>query len=302
MSRHVMVPLDGSRFAETAIPAALRLTEATGCCLELVMVQELGPVFAMEAWEAAYPEAARTYLNDVVARLSNGSQRDIKTTVLVGRPASELDERSRESTADLIVMATHGRGPLSRVWLGSVADELMRHTRTPILLVRPEDKDKVDLTDRPSFQHVLVPLDGSERAEAVVAQAVTLARGPEGQYTLLRVVRYPDELVSAYVPGTIQMSQQVVDEGIREANIYLDGIATRMRQDGLEVETRVLVDSRPASAILSYADDHEVDLIAMATHGRGGVPRAVMGSVTDKVVRGAHRPVLVVRPAEEAES
>ena len=94
----------------------------------------------------------------------------------------------------------------------------------------------------------------------------------------------------------------MVDEGIREANVYLDRIAARMKQDGFEVETRVLVDSRPASAILSYADDHEVDLIAMATHGRGGVPRAVMGSVTDKVVRGAHRPVLVVRPAEEAES
>lgn len=302
MSRHVMVPLDGSSFAETALPAALRLTEATGSSLELVMVQELGPVFAMEAWEAAYPEAARTYLDDVVARMSNGSAREIETTVLVGRPASELDERSRESTTDLIVMATHGRGPVSRVWLGSVADELMRHTRTPILLVRPEHKEKVDLTDRPSFQRVLIPLDGSERAEAVLAEAVSLARGADGHYTLLRVVRYPDELVSAYVPGTIQMSQQVVDEGIREANVYLERVATRMRQDGLEVENRVLVDSRPASAILTYADENEIDLIAMATHGRGGVPRAVMGSVTDKVVRGAHRPVLVVRPAEEAES
>ncbi len=98
------------------------------------------------------------------------------------------------------------------------------------------------------------------------------------------------------------MSQQVVDEGIREAEVYLKRVATRMRQDGLEVENRVLVDSRPASAILTYADENEIDLIAMATHGRGGVPRAVMGSVTDKVVRGAHRPVLVVRPAEEAES
>ena len=295
MQRHVMVPLDGSKFAETALPTALRLTESPGSSIELVMVQEVGPVFAVEAWEAAYPEAAGSYLDELTASLEAGDRR-IETSVLVGSPVAELENRARDGDADFVVMSTHGRGPVSRIWLGSVANELVRHAPVPMVMVRPEEKKDVDLTHRPDFSHVLVPLDGSEHAEGILAPAAAFGRDFDARYTLLRVVRYPDELVSAYVPGTIQMSQQVVDEGVRDATAYLDRVVARLRTEGLDVEARVVVDSRPASAILCYAEDHAVDLIAMATHGRTGVQRAVMGSVTDKVVRGAHTPVLVVRP------
>jgi nucleotide-binding universal stress UspA family protein len=291
-----MVPLDGSKFAETALPTALRITEKPGSSIELVMVQELGPVFAMEAWEAAYPEAARTYLDELIVRLGDLGERKVESTVLMGRPAAELDVRARESETDLIVMATHGRGPVSRVWLGSVADELVRHTPSPVLLVRPDRREETEAAEKVSFEHVLIPMDGSPCAEAIVEVATSLGRSFGSRYTLLRIVRYPDELVSAYVPGTIQMSQQVVDEGIRTSRDYLDEMSGKLRAEGFQIDTRVLVDSRPASAILSFAEDEEVDLIAMATHGRSGMSRAVMGSVTDKVVRGAHRPVLVVRP------
>ena len=117
MQRHVMVPLDGSRFAEMALPTALRLTESAGSSLELVMVQEVGPVFAVEAWEAAYPEAARSYLDQLTAGLEAGNRR-IETSVLVGRPVEELEKRAQDGGADFVVMSTHGRGPLSRIWLG----------------------------------------------------------------------------------------------------------------------------------------------------------------------------------------
>lgn len=295
MKRHVMVPLDGSKFAEAALPTALVMTPEPGDVLELVLVQEVGPAFALEAWEGAYPEAARSYLSEVAGRLDAG-ERNVITTVLVGRPATELDARAREAGADLVVMATHGRGALSRFWLGSVADELIRHAHTPVLLIRPGDEASEGATVALNRGRVLVPLDGSERAEAALDAVKALPRATEAHYVLLRIVRYPDELVSAYMPGTIQMSQQVVDEGLREGKAYMDRLSARLRSDGLEVETRVSVESRPASAILSFAEENGIDLIAMATHGRGGVPRAVMGSVTDKIVRGAHVPVLVVRP------
>lgn len=293
--RRVIVPLDGSGFAEAALPAALALTPEPGDRLDFVLVQEVGPAFAIDAWLEAYPEAAQRYLGEVAARLDAG-ERTIETTVLTGRPAAELETRARKTGADLIVMATHGRGPVSRFWLGSVADELIRHSHIPVLLIRPSDSEEEGESTFTLPRRVLIPLDGSERAEAAFDALRTLPLEPEASYTLLRVVRYPDELVSAYMPSTIQLNQEVVEEGRREAEAYMDRVSRRLQNGGRQVETQVLVESRPAASILAFADDNECDLIALATHGRGGVPRAVMGSVTDKIVRGTRLPILVVRP------
>jgi nucleotide-binding universal stress UspA family protein len=179
-----------------------------------------------------------------------------------------------------------------------VTDEFIRHSHTPVLLVRPPDDGEDGMHVAPDLGRVLVPLDGSERAEKVLEALKALPGATEAHYTLLRIVRYPDELVSAYMPGTVHMSQQVVEEGLREAKAYMTELSARLRAEGLEVETQVSVESRPAASILCFAEDHDIDLIAVATHGRGGVPRVVMGSVTDKIVRGARVPVLVVRSVE----
>jgi nucleotide-binding universal stress UspA family protein len=293
MTRHVMVPLDGSGFAEAALAKGAEMTGAAGDVLELVLVQEVGPPFALEAWHDVYPEAARKYLDGVAERVQ-AEGRTVQTTVLLGRPATELETRAKQAGADLVVMATHGRGPMSRFWLGSVTDEFVRHTHTPVLLVRPEEGGEQPASAPP--YKVMIPLDGSELAESVLGTIRALPGMEQAEFTLVRIVRYPDELVSAYMPGTVQMSHQVVEEGLNEAHTYIDALAARLATEGLDVKTHVSVESRPAASILCFAEDHDMDMIAMATHGRGGLTRTVMGSVTDKIVRGAHVPVLVVRP------
>jgi len=296
MKRHVLVPLDGSDLSEAALPMARRLTRSSGSVLELVTVYDRGSI-PVEEWDSAYPEIARSYLDRIAGELTaDGST--VETSFLVGNPADQIRALAAKQESDFVVMSTHGRGPFSRFWLGSVTDDLVRTMPAPLVLIRPEDESAEG--EEPGLINVLVTLDGSENAEAVLPTAAAMGHDFGAHYTLLRVIRYPDELVSAYMPNSVQLSQQVVDEGVRNAKAYLEPLVAKLREEGLEADARVVVDSRPASAIIGYAQDQNMDLIAMATHGRGGVTRALMGSVTDKVVRGAHTPVLVVRSTEEA--
>jgi nucleotide-binding universal stress UspA family protein len=145
---------------------------------------------------------------------------------------------------------------------------------------------------------ILVALDGSALSEEILSRAVALGEPFGSTYLLGRVVAYPIEIASPYLPHTVQMNQVVV-QGAREAALgYLDEQAELLRARGLTVDTAVLIDTQAGHGILRLAEDHDVDVIAMATHGRGGVSRAVLGSAADKVIRGAHRPVLVHRPAK----
>lgn len=292
MYKRIMVPLDGSSFSETAIPVALSIAERRGARIDLVTVPEMPPETDDQGRAR---EAATEYLERIGQQVRGDRDVDVQTTLLQGLIASTLEEFATGNDTDLIVMATHGRGSFSRLWLGSVADEMVRHAPSPVLLVRPDDHGKEAARRFSHLRHVLLPLDGSEGAEAIVEHA--LAIGVEGQtrYTLLRVVQHPEEPISVYLPDTIQMTR-AAEEVERQAEQYLERVATELRSRGAEVDTDILLDSHTGTAILRYADEHAVDLVAMATHGRGGLTRTVLGSVTDKVVRGADKPILIYRP------
>ena len=207
-----------------------------------------------------------------------------------------LQAHAAERLPGLIVMTTHGRSGLSRLWLGSVADALVRHAGAPVLLLRSDAAPPADDAG-PVFRHVLVPLDGSERAEAVVEHAARLGTSGATSYTLLSVVAPRPIAVRPY-PGTVTPidSDDLADRE-RESWTYLDGVAGRLRPSGAQVAIRVVVHPQPAVGILDAAAAERVDLIALATRGRAIVPRLVLGSVADKVMRGADCPVLLLRPS-----
>ncbi len=121
----------------------------------------------------------------------------------------------------------------------------------------------------------------------------------DAEILLHYVVHFPTEAVSSYPPDTFVMNEEIVEETSREAEKYLEGIASELEEEGWTVETRIRVDVHPASGILKTAREEGVDLVAMSTHGRGGLGRTLLGSVTDKVVRAIDRPVLTVRPDQE---
>jgi nucleotide-binding universal stress UspA family protein len=193
-------------------------------------------------------------------------------------------------------MTTHGRGPFSRFWLGSVADGLIRRAPAPLIVVRPPDENR-NQSPGPNWQprHILVALDGSTFAETVLPRTVELAKLLNADLTFVRVVEpNPVLMPSGLEPQPIILDSALLEELKTQARTYLEGIADRLRKDGLKVTCRILVADRVAPTILEEA--REFDLIAVATHGRHGITRMLLGSVTDKIVRGASGPVLVIPP------
>jgi nucleotide-binding universal stress UspA family protein len=149
------------------------------------------------------------------------------------------------------------------------------------------------------YQRILVALDGSELAEAVLPQAEGLARATGATLLLVRAVNVPATVVAATAGDTGMVSPEFLDEAIQgeeeEARTYLTTVAQRLQARGLQVSWEV-VEGEPSQALIDAARRHNCDLIAIATHGRTGLPRAVLGSVADRVVRESHLPVLLVRP------
>jgi nucleotide-binding universal stress UspA family protein len=250
-------------------------------------------------------EHERVYLERTRERLAIGTEIPITTALLDtsdssahdGSVAQVLAAQIVATATDLVVMTTHGRGGLARFWLGSVADSLLRWSTAPILLLRPDDGTP-DLERPRVIQRILIPLDGSARSEAIVEHPVALGQLMQAEYTLLRVVTpfvlgatAPFTTPTDFDPDRIRRLQA-------EAQHDLDTAAQRLQAAGATVHTRVLVSEQIAAAILEDASQHSIDLIAMSTHGRSGLARLLIGSVADKVLRGAERAVLVYRPPE----
>jgi nucleotide-binding universal stress UspA family protein len=297
MFRSILVPLDGSRFGEHALPYAVGVARRTGARIQVVHKHvPPAPIHpdGVLAREKKVPEDTRprerAYLDEVAVRLQAAGV-EASTALVEGPTVEALCEHAAGSGADLAVMTTHGRGPLSRFWMGSVADALMRRLTVPLLLVRPSEDEGPSLAEPPALRRVLVPLDGSEESEAVLGPAADLGAD---DFTLLRVVE-PLPMFGMEVPlypvqADAALSAQLTDA----AHDYLAGVAGRLRGRGPAVRTRMVVYSSAAGAILDESAGG-FDLVALETHGRGGLARLVLGSVADKVVRGAAIPVLVHR-------
>jgi nucleotide-binding universal stress UspA family protein len=304
MYRSVFLPLDGSRFSEQALPLALSLARR-GAHLEVVHVHHAAadddwvPVtpFRYEGLEASEREWSgsdrqreNAYLCNCVQNGNTSADGVTLCKILEGDVVPALEKEIEESNPDLIIMATHGRGGVSRAWLGSTADTLVRDLHKPIMLIRAKAEDApVDLrTD-----HILVPLDGSRLGESVLKHALELADAGVTRITLLRVVE-PAHVGPEFAINV--QSDAVIEERVEAAHEYLKELAAELSTEGQTVETDVVVAATAATAILNYATDNGADIICMATHGRTGVKRLLLGSVADKVMRGASVPILLYRP------
>jgi nucleotide-binding universal stress UspA family protein len=316
MYKTVLVPLDGSQFGEHALPLALDLARKAGATLRLTHVRlpvssiySEPPLFLEDELQTRFNERERSrwlgYLDGVAGRVRQAAPSVKVATVLQeGDPAETLQKDAATAGADLVVMTTHARGALGRLWLGSVADELLRHLQVPLLLVRPGN-DAPDLAAHALPRQIVIPLDGTPLAEQMVRPAVELGKLSGAGFTLLRVVK-PVAVLNPSPVGGASMGQMAADlvERLRtvqdslrkEAHTYLEGVARPLRAEGLHVLTRVSVEEQPAVAVLHEAEAQGAGLVALATHGRRGLSRLVLGSVADKVVRGAQFPILVCRP------
>jgi nucleotide-binding universal stress UspA family protein len=301
--RAVLVPVDGSNFAEHALPYGLGIARRTGATLHLALVHAPADVAAptyrlaelVELRLADEREREASYLESLTERLSpSGVQ--IQPALLNGNVAEALAAYVDEQRVDVVAMTTHGRGGLQRAWLGSTTDAMVRRCRAPLLLMRPSDdtREAHPTSDR-TFRRMLVALDGSETAERALGAALRLAITADAPIVLANVIQPRVASASPYLPHTIQPAHEELAAREQHLKCYLEEVGQREVLRGREVETRIIVDYEPALGILQLAEDTGSDLIVLGTHGRGGLRRMILGSVADKVIRGTHRTVLVHR-------
>jgi nucleotide-binding universal stress UspA family protein len=196
-----------------------------------------------------------------------------------GSASDAVLESARTLDVDLTVMATHGRTGLAHVWCGSVTETVLRRAPCPMLVVRP-----LAAAPRP-FQRILVPLDGSPLAEAILPHAVEMARRYQATLLLLRVTE------AHTFPGVDPVDAQV--RVVAEAEAYLAEVERSLAAAGVAVDCAVRY-GHATEEIIDHAERRKADLIAMSTHGRTGLPRAALGSVAETVLRASSVPLLLL--------
>lgn len=282
MFKTILVPLDGSPLGEKALPVAATLAKAAQA--HLVLMQAAG----------LHLDEARLYLEHL-ARHWQADGLPVEVTVAWEPAAEAIVSQIRSQPADLVVMSTHGRSGLSRMVFGSVAEAVVTHSPAPVLLVRAT-KDMPRLAGAP-HPTILVPLDGSEFAETALPYASVLARHLDATLILLHIVPEPIDfsIFNANTQQLLDDIEKIYQRQRRYAQRHLDQVAAHLVKTEVRVQTCV---GRGAASheILAYCDKQGVDLVVMATHGRTGVGRVVMGSVALSVLEHGHLPALLVRP------
>jgi nucleotide-binding universal stress UspA family protein len=296
MLSHLLVPLDGSRLAEAALPAAAALAQRLRARVTLLHVVERDPPREVHGEPHLHTAAeAGAYLDDVALR-AFAAVGPVACHVHEGAPdqvVASIVTQAGELTPDLIVMCTHGRGGLQRVLFGSIAQQVIQRGRTPVLLVRPTGDGGA-----PPFalRRVIVPLDGNPEHAVALPLAAALARAFGAALHLTAVVPTRATLAGQQAAAGQLMpaaTAQLLEVQAEEVEAYLVEAAERLRAEGLAVE-REVVRGDPATVIHETVVRTGADLVVLASHGRVGIEAFLAGSVASAVVKQATTPLLVV--------
>jgi nucleotide-binding universal stress UspA family protein len=301
MNPTVVVPLDGSENAEQALPYARALAQRSGGSLLLVSVVDIPVEFG--AWSMAsagmygveldkWQQESHSYLQ----RIAGEQGVTTSTVVRVGAAAAEIHTAADGAENAVIVTTSHGRTGLSRLFMGSVASKLVRESKCPIMVVRiMEQPAEV----APAFDRVLVPLDGSPFSEEGLERAVDVFGGGLTMH-LLRVVEIPTIPAAGLADGGLALNYGLIDEYMdatrEDAGTYLAAMSQKLTGEGHTVTVEVR-QGIVADEVQKAAAEQQSDVIAMATHGRGGLGRIFLGSVAQRVLQEADRPLLLTKPA-----
>lgn len=308
----ILVPLDGSAFAEQATDTARALASRTGAALEFIVVHEpmLPPSRVSGApvldprLEQEMRAGRRGYLERIEVAERERGPVAVTAVFREGRAASEIAAQVSEGGADLIVMTTHGRGGFERFWLGSVADAVVRAAVAPVLLVR--EGSGAAAGGGVSLDRVVVAVAGTDHDEAVVGAALDVTDVDRAHYTLVHVLAPAPTLVPldpdlgpppgpmSGLPADLNPTREPAAEG------YLDVMARPFRDRTVSVDTRVGRAGNAGREVVAVAEEIGANLIVVGTAARRPVSRLFMGSVADKVVRRASCSVLVV-PARSSD-
>jgi nucleotide-binding universal stress UspA family protein len=298
MYTKILVPLDGSATAEAVLPYAEAFAAGFKTSVELLSVIDIGAMTAhltadrlhhLDAIIANEEKNSASYLENIAKNFF--SRVPTERRIVRSKPAEAILEATGKDRDTLITMATHGRSGAKRWLLGSVAEKVLRGTTNPLFLVRAAASKA---SPQRIIDSIVVPLDGSPLAERILPTVSNWARALDVEVTLIRAFEFP---ASAYYGSEDDLPDyDAFREGARkEAADYLKEKEGALVREGVRTVSIQTLEGPAAVEIISFAQTAPRALIAMSTHGRSGVRRWMLGSVTEKVVRHGADPVLVVR-------
>jgi nucleotide-binding universal stress UspA family protein len=293
-----MAPTDGSDAEQPALDVAVTLARRFDAELRLVRVEtppvvvdpHSGPGVLQQTVEMV-AEARRVRekkLEVLAAELRKRGTSRVLSSLESGRVEETLRDYAVRFGVDLIVMSSHARGGLQRMNFGSVTDALIRSTDIPTLVVKPSHSSSRDGL----FERVIVPLDGSSLAEQIIPHVKALTEGSTASVSLVRVLRP----VTYSQKQIMQPGLPWWDDAVEEAESYLDRIAGLFKDTRLSVTKEVLMGDDVAAAVLEHCGRTGAELLAIATHGVGGIKRLIFGSTADEITRRSRASVLVFHP------
>lgn len=305
MYRRILVPLDGTRYSDHALPYAVSIALHTGATIELVHVhhhvERDSDLAALPQYQFQHIRerdlehddeclaCERAHLEEKAADIELRYGVNVRTRILTGHTAEAVTHEVTEIVADLIVMATHAREGIERIRFGDLAHELIEHLNVPALCIRPPQEDTPLIA--PELRRFLIALDGSPFSEQILDVAAPLAKALGAETTLLNIVGTRPLFATGF-----EISTRAGFSSREESVEYLRDVAHRF-EDRLPNAAISAVESvEPALTIAQLIEVGNYDMVAMATHGRSGLTRLLLGSVAEKVVRRTHSPVLLYRP------
>ena len=299
MFTRILTPLDGSKTAEKVLPYARFVAGQLKLPIELLAVVDIVEMTTHVSADRALhldtmiEESVRNseqYLGRVAGTFPGAST---KCRVEKGKAEQVIIETAAADEGTLITMATHGRSGINRWLLGSIAEKVLRGATNPVLVVRATEEAKAD--NVATLKSIVMPLDGSELAESVLPTVAELAKTLKLEVVLFRAYSIP---YSAYASaeGYYAADYEELLKAMREEAVdYLEKKTEAVKKLGIDKVSCVAKEGFAADEIISLSRKSPDNLIAMCTHGRSGVKRWVLGSVTETVVRHSADPVLVIR-------
>jgi nucleotide-binding universal stress UspA family protein len=297
MFEHIAIPLDGSPLAECVLPHGITFAKTFGSRLSIVQVleskEDRGLARVIDPLEWHYLQAeAKTYLDEVAGRVKSVGA-SVEPVLLEGAPAERVIEHSRASGVRLITLSSHGRSGLSGWNVSSVVQKVMARAHVSFLLIPAYQSTSAELSGL-RYRRILVPLDGSQRAECVIPAVTTLAERHEAQLVFVHAVRKP-ELPRRAPPSREdqELADTLTDRNRQEAGQYLQELRERLSLPSAEL--RLLASDNIAETLQQFAVDDNSDLVVLSAHGYTGGTRWAFGSLTSSFIMYGERPLLIVQ-------
>jgi nucleotide-binding universal stress UspA family protein len=290
MYKRMLVPLDGSTNAEVVMPYVIAFAASMGTDIILTSVAKPG-ISDVEQLHQAYLERKVEQVGHRLQEYGVAREAKVSYRVLTGKASEEIVHYADESEADLITIASRGASGQVPPLLGHISTSVLWSTSKPVLLIKtavPEEAAK----DMKLIRKILLPLDSSRAGEAAIEYVRILAGAFNSEVVLLQVLE-PVNMVIGFENLTA-LGVPDNEEVKKAAFSYLAGVENRLKAAGINT-SREIVWGSAADSILDYAEENKIDLIAMSARGRSDISRWVFGSVTEKILHAADKPLLIVR-------